>query len=74
MKIFRVCFPYNEDHLDGSHISLIFLAEELMRQAELVTRMRRLWERTRQGKSFEHIEDDKLKRKFNAVAPNLRWM
>ena len=36
--------------------------------------MRLLWERTRRDKSFEHIEDDKLKSQFYVVALKQCWM
>jgi transposase InsO family protein len=46
----------------------------LMRCAGLRTRMQRLWERSARGRTFEHIEVDKLQRQFYAVAPNQRWV
>lgn len=46
----------------------------LMRSAGLRTRMQHLWSRSRRGKTFEHIEEDKLQRMFNADGPNQRWV
>ena len=46
----------------------------LMRAAGVKTRMHRLWAKSRRGKTFEHIEEDKLKRQFYAVLPNQRWV
>lgn len=46
----------------------------LMRQAGLKTRVQVLRERARRGRTFEHVESDKLHRQFWAVAPNQRWV
>ncbi len=46
----------------------------LMRRAGLKTCMQRLWQRSSKGRTFEHIEADKLKREFTAFAPNKRWV
>ena len=46
----------------------------LMRSAGLKTKMNRLWDRSARGRTFEHIEEDKLKRRFYAVLPNQRWV
>jgi len=46
----------------------------LMKQAGLKTRMKRLWEKSKRGKTFEHIEDNQLHRDFSAQAANQRWV
>ena len=46
----------------------------LMRQAGLRTRMTRLWQRSRRGRTCEHIEANRLQRQFNAASPNQRWV
>ena len=46
----------------------------LMRQAGLKTRVQVLRERSRRGRTFEHIETNKLKRDFYAAQPNQRWV
>jgi transposase InsO family protein len=46
----------------------------LMRTAGLQTRMSRLWAKSRRGRTFEHLEADKLQRQFYAVRPNQRWV
>lgn len=46
----------------------------LMRQAGLKTRVQVLRERSRRGRTFEHIETNKLQRQFWAVKPNQRWV
>lgn len=46
----------------------------LMKQAGLHTRMKRLWDKSTRGKTFEHIEADQLKQNFCAQQPNQRWV
>lgn len=46
----------------------------LMKQAGLQTRMKRLWDKSTRGKTFEHIETDRLKQDFTAEQPNQRWV
>lgn len=46
----------------------------LMRQAGLKTRVQVLRERARRGRTFEHVESNKLQRDFHAAQPNQRWV
>lgn len=46
----------------------------LMRQAGIQAKMVRLWQRSRRGRTFDHIEANKLKRQFTAAQPNRRWV
>ncbi len=46
----------------------------LMKQAGLKTRMKCLWERSKRGKTFEHIETNQLQRDFSAQHTNQRWV
>jgi putative transposase len=46
----------------------------LMRRAGLKTCMQRLWERSSRGRTFEHIESNKLARQFHADKMNSRWV
>lgn len=46
----------------------------LMREAGLKTRVQVLRERSRRGRTFEHVESNKLHRQFWAVQPNQRWV
>lgn len=46
----------------------------LMKQAGLQTRMKRLWDKSTRGKTFEHIEADQLQQDFSADQPNQRWV
>jgi putative transposase len=36
--------------------------------------MQRLWERSEQGRRFEHIQENRLQRQFFAEQPNRRWV
>lgn len=46
----------------------------LMRSAGIRARMTTLWARSRQGRTEEHIETNKLNRMFYAERPNQRWV
>lgn len=46
----------------------------LMKQIGLKTCMKRLWEKSTRGRTFEHIEADRLKQNFSAQQPNQRWV
>lgn len=46
----------------------------LMREGGLTTRVQILRERARRGRTFEHIETNKLQRDFHAAQPNQRWV
>lgn len=46
----------------------------LMRVAGIQTVMKKLWLKSRRGKTFEHIQDNKLQRRFYAQQPNERWV
>lgn len=46
----------------------------LMRRAGLKTRVQVLRERSRRGRTFEHVQENRLNREFRAPAPNQRWV
>jgi len=46
----------------------------LMKQAQLKTCMKHLWEKSTRGKTFEHIEANQLQQDFTADQPNQRWV
>lgn len=46
----------------------------LMRSAGIETVMKKLWRKSRRGKTFEYIEESKLQRQFYAEQPNERWV
>lgn len=46
----------------------------LMKRAGLSTCMKRLWDKSTRGKTFEHIEADQLKQDFSARQPDQRWV
>lgn len=48
--------------------------ERLMRQAGLKTCMKRLWEQSQRGRTFDHIDHNILARQFWADRPNQRWV
>ncbi len=45
-----------------------------MRQGGLKTRMQRLWQRASRGRTFEHIDADRLQRGFVVSQPNEKWV
>jgi putative transposase len=46
----------------------------LMRLAGLKSKQKRLWERSKRGRTFEHIEAHKLGRNFASAQPNKKWV
>jgi len=46
----------------------------LMRAAEIQTVMKKLWLKSRRGKTFEYVVGNKLQRQFYAQQPNQRWV